>query len=131
MIKITVEKRPISAFDENSSGLGYSGLRYSTDAEFKTSIEELSDPKSAINAMFDAMRLEGYTDYEIVRVMSEFVDENAEVLYKIDGYPYPTDSDEDEIDDEDLEDTDDAICDKLIKDIVNRLFREEDEKEED
>ena len=79
MIKIIVEKKPLNEY-ENSDG-----LRYSTSAEFKTAIEEISDPKSVLNAIFDAMRLEGYTDYGIIKSMSEFVDENIEIIYQTEG----------------------------------------------
>ena len=79
MIKIMVEKKPLNEY-ENADG-----LKYSTNAEFKTAIEEVSDPKSVINAVFDAMRLEGYTDYGIIKSMSEFVDDNIEIIYQTEG----------------------------------------------
>lgn len=92
MIKITVEKDPVMNYDETSEG-----LRYSASAEFKTAVEECSDPKSVVNAIFDAMRLEGYTDYGIVKTMSEFVEDNLDIIYAHEGFC--EDEDEDEFED--------------------------------
>ena len=122
MIKINVEKEPLNDY-ENSEG-----LRYSASAEFKTAVEECSDPRSVINAIFDAMRLEGYTDYGIIKTMSEFVDENAEVLYAVDGYPYPLEDEEDEDEEED-EDTLPEI-DELIQNILDNLFEPREHEKE-
>jgi hypothetical protein len=129
MIKINVEKEPLNKYEPLSEYENFEGLRYSATAEFKTAVEECSDPRSVINAVFDAMRLEGYTDYGIIKTMSEFVDENAEILYAVDGYPYPLEDEEDEDEEEEDEDTLPEI-DELIQNILDNLFEPKEHEKE-
>lgn len=74
MLKILVAKKPLTEYEHSE------GFRYGVNAEFRTDVDESSDAKSVIQALYEAMILEGYSDYGIIDSMFDFVSDNIDII---------------------------------------------------